>query len=77
MAKLDGIKEIKVIVIQTIVENAIIHGLAKKIELDLKASQTGTDIVIEVIDNEVGIGEARLKQIKGELEYDRNDAQRV
>lgn len=68
------------LVIQPVVENAIIHGLAKKIEpgrLDLKASQAGTDIVIEVIDNGVGIDKARLEQIKGELGYDQKKAENI
>jgi two-component system sensor histidine kinase YesM len=68
------------LIIQPIVENALIHGIAKKVEpgkLDIKVKQAGTDIVIEVTDDGVGIDDAHLKQIKAELECDKRKVQNI
>lgn len=61
------------LIVQPIVENAIIHGIAKKIEpgkLWVKATQEGTVLRIEVIDDGVGIDEERLRQVHSDLDGD-------
>lgn len=68
------------LIIQPIVENAIVHGIAKKIgpgQLDIKISQAGTDMIIEVTDDGVGMEEARLRQIEAELESDQRKVQNI
>ncbi|HYH05156.1 MAG TPA: sensor histidine kinase [Bacillota bacterium] len=68
------------LIIQPIVENAIIHGIAKKIgpgKLDIKINQAGVDIVVEVTDDGVGIEATRLQQIKAELESDQRKVQNI
>lgn len=68
------------LIIQPIVENAIIHGIEKKIEpgrLTIKVSRAGTDLRIEVADDGVGIDAARLRQIQRELEQDQRKVQNI
>ncbi|HEY8464017.1 MAG TPA: sensor histidine kinase [Bacillota bacterium] len=68
------------LIIQPIIENAIIHGIARKIgpgKLDIKITQAGADIVIEVTDDGVGIETPRLQQIQAELESDQRKNQNI
>ncbi len=77
-----GLRDCRVprLIIQPIVENAIIHGIEKKIEpgrLTIKVSRAGTDLIIEVADDGVGINAARLGQIQRDLEQDQRKVQNI
>lgn len=68
------------LIIQPIVENAIVHGIVKKVKpgkLEIKVNQVGTDIVVEVTDDGVGIDDARLRQIEAELGNDKRKVQNI
>jgi two-component system sensor histidine kinase YesM len=68
------------LIIQPIVENAIVHGIVKKIgegRLDIKAGRAGTDLLIEVADDGAGIDAARLEQIRTELESDQRKVENI
>jgi two-component system sensor histidine kinase YesM len=68
------------LIIQPIVENAIVHGIVKRIGgggLDVKAGRSGNDLVIEVADDGVGIDAARLEQIRTELESDQRKVENI
>ncbi len=68
------------LIIQPIVENAIIHGIVKKMEagkLWVKANQEGGELRIEVVDDGVGINDERLRQIHSELAHNNGKGQNI
>lgn len=62
------------LVLQPIVENAIIHGLEKKEKegyIEIDASRDEDDIIFTIEDDGIGISEEKLKEIRQELQSNR------
>jgi two-component system sensor histidine kinase YesM len=64
----ENLKEISIprMILQPIVENAIFHGIAPKEEagvIEIKVYQSGTDVMIKIIDDGIGIEDAKVARI--------------
>ncbi|NLV59941.1 MAG: hypothetical protein GXY67_14430 [Clostridiales bacterium] len=59
------------LILQPLVENCIAHGYVEKeaVHITITASQIGQDIQIRVVDNGDGIPDARLEEIKAQLDF--------
>lgn len=73
----DNIKQCKTpkLILQPIVENAIIHGLGNKVEdgrIDINCMQVGEKIKFEVIDNGRGMAMDEINNIKIKEEHKKN-----
>lgn len=64
--------KIQPLIIQPLVENAVIHGLEGMVEggmVTIKASLTEDRLLIEVCDDGVGMGEGKLQELRELLEH--------
>ncbi|MBB3128578.1 sensor histidine kinase YesM [Paenibacillus rhizosphaerae] len=56
--------------LQPIVENAIIHGGRTPLTIDIQGEETEQGLALTVSDDGVGIAEAKLKELSGQLNQD-------
>ena len=59
------------LIIQPLVENAIIHGIENKIDkayLEIKGMQFNQSVVLEVADNGLGMSEEQLQNVRNDIE---------
>lgn len=59
------------LIIQPLVENAIIHGIENKIDkayLEIKGMQLNQSVVLEVADNGLGMSEEQLQNVRNDIE---------
>ncbi|UUZ97217.1 hypothetical protein LJK87_10320 [Paenibacillus sp. P25] len=62
------------------IENSIYHGIKEKdgaCRIKVKISQNGGLLYFAVIDNGIGIGKERLRQIRERLERDMSDTDHI